>query len=242
MSRLVVLAALLGPAPPVAAADEPVPVTVRFLGGANKVPLEGLAVTVRANTGDWTADKKNKAAAGTTDKTGAAAFSLPPGRYYVDVASDKELPYLPHPAGYKGNSTRYHRQIAVVPHADHALTFHLADGCKLVLRAVDADTGTPVPGVGFATENALGEMWADDISGDNLGAKRGKAAAGVTDKDGTFTRLLAPRPGFTYFPWTLPAGYERVDGKEVELPTPVGTDKVEHVFKVRKKKGPDPAR
>ena len=79
----------------------------------------------------------------------------------------------------------------------------------------------------------------DDIFGDNLGAKRGKAAAGVTDKDGTFTRLIGPRPGYTYFPWTLPKGYERVDGKEAELPSPVGTEKVEHVFKLRKKKGLD---
>lgn len=236
MSRLVALAALVGMASSVAADDDPVPVTVRFLGGAKKVPLEGLAVTVRANTGDWTADKKNKVAAGTTDKTGAAAFSLPPGRYYVDVASDKELPYLHHPAGYKGNSTRYNRQFVVVPHADHALTFHLADGCKLVLKAVDAETGKPVPGVGFATENALGEIWATDIDGDNLGAKPLRGERGRTGEDGTVTRLLAPRPGFTYFPWTLPAEYERIDGKEVELPTPVGTDKVEHVFTVRKRK------
>lgn len=236
LAALVALVTLVGLASSAAAADDPVPVTVRFLGGAKKVPLEGLKLTVRANTGNWTADKANKLAAGTTDKAGTAAFSLSPGRYYIDTVSDKELPYLRHPIGYKGNSTHYHRQFAVVPHADHALTFTLSDGCRLVLRAVDADTGKPVPGVGFATENAPGEMWADDIFGDNLGAKKDKAAAGMTDENGTFTRLIGPRPGYTYFPWKLPTGYERADGTEVELPSPVGTEKVEHVFKLRKKK------
>jgi hypothetical protein len=42
-------------------------------------PLDGLKVTIRGDTGDWTADKKTKLADGVTDENGAANFALAPG-------------------------------------------------------------------------------------------------------------------------------------------------------------------
>lgn len=213
-------------------------VTITLLGGAKKIPLEGVKVTLRSSTGDWTADLKNKVADGKTGKDGAVGFTLKEGSYYVDIASEKELPYLGLPVGYKGHPNHYGRMIKVGK--EGAFEFNLADACKLTLRAVDADTGEGIPGVVFVTENALGEYWAEQINGDNLGATQiinGHTDDSLkTDKDGNFTRFMGPRPGWTYYVWTLPKGYTTPDAYgEVELKTPIGKDKVEHVFKIRKK-------
>src|SRR3954469_15037886 len=130
-------------------------VTVTLLGGAKKVPLEGVKVTLRGSTGDWTADLKNKVADGKTGKDGTVGFTLKDGSYYVDIASDKEMPYLGLPVGYKGHAHHYGRTVKVGDKT--SFEFNLADACKLKLRAVDADTGEGIPGVTFVTENALGE-------------------------------------------------------------------------------------
>jgi hypothetical protein len=212
-------------------------VTIAFLGGAKKAPMEGLKATLRGSTGDWASDLKNKVADGKTGKDGAVGFTLKDGSYYVDIDSDKELPYLGLPVGYKGHPAHYGRTIRV--EKEQTFEFNLADACKLTLRAVDADTGEGIPGVTFVTENALGEYWALPINGDNVGAKIVEKLTDdslKTDKDGNFTRFMGPRPGWTYYVWSVPKGYAIPDAYgEVELKTPLGTEKVEHVFKLRKK-------
>src|SRR5262249_23018936 len=86
MLRLVAAAVILGSAVPAQADDKKV--TVTCLGGAKKAPLEGLKVSIRSHTGDWSDDRRGKPlAVGKTGKDGAAAFALAPGRYYVDVES-----------------------------------------------------------------------------------------------------------------------------------------------------------
>jgi uncharacterized surface anchored protein len=196
-------------------------------------------VTLRRSTGDWTADLKNKVADGKTDKEGNVGFTLAAGSYYVDISSEKELPYLQQPAGYKGHPKHYGRSIKVGK--EQAFEFNLADACNLTLRAVDADTGEALAGAVFVTENELGEDWAARINGDNLGAKQvgdreEEEDALRTDKDGNFTRLMGPHPGYTYYIWKAPPGYRFADDRgEVSLETPIGTQKVEHVFKFKKK-------
>jgi hypothetical protein len=235
MIRVACVLVLLACAGVVRADDKKV--AIRFLGGAKKAPLDGLKVTVRGYTGDWTADRKNKLKDGTSDKNGTVAFALAPGRYYIDIASDKELPYLPLPVGHKGRPGHSDRTIKVGADAEQSFDFHLADACKLVLRAVDADTGKPLPGVVFVTESETAEDWGISINGDNIGAEHGKADE-ATDKDGYFTRLLGPREGYTYFAWPPPKGYEQVGKLEVTVPTPLGKEKAEHTFKFRKKDTP----
>jgi hypothetical protein len=238
MIRLIAAAVLLTFTPPAQAENKKV--TVTFLGGAKKTPLEGLKVSVRLSTGDWSEDHRRKPLTeGKTGKDGATSFTLTDGRYYVDIDSDKELPYLDRPVGFKHPPNTYSRFVKV--EKDQAFEFNLADACKLTLRAVDADTGQGIPGVVFVTENALGEYWAVQINGDNLGAKQvidGHTDDSLkTDKDGTFTRFMGARDGYTYYVWTVPKGYEVPAAYgEVELKTPVGMEKVEHVFKLRKKK------
>src|SRR4051812_3811584 len=100
MLRATSLLILLGFAVPAQAEDRKV--TVTFLGGAKKTPLEGLKVSVRSYTGDWSEDRRRKPLAeAKADKAGAATFALAEGRYYVDIDSDKELPYLDRPVGFK---------------------------------------------------------------------------------------------------------------------------------------------
>ena len=213
-------------------------VTITFLGGVKKVPLEGLKVTIRSYTGDWTADLKKKLVDGRTDKDGGVVFALTDGRYYVDIDSDKELPYLDCPVGFKTPPNLYDRMIRVGK--ERAFEFSLADACKMTLRAVDADTGKGIPGVVFVTENALAEYWGHAINGDNLGAKilieNWTDDSLKTDKDGNFTRFMGARDGYTYFVWAVPPGYALADKRgEVEVKTPIGTEKAEHVFKFKKK-------
>ena len=214
--------------------------TIRFLGGAKKTPIEGLKVTIRKHTGDWSVDQTKSLTDGKTDQKGNVRFLLPDGWYYVEIASDKELPYLDRPVGFKSPPNLYSRMIRVGK--ERAFEFNLADACKLTLRAVDADTGKGLPGAMFVTENAVGEFWAHAINGDNLGSKQiidnwdRIDDTLKSDKDGNFTRLIGPRHGYTYFVWAAPPGYE-IAGKseEVVLESPVGTEKVEHVFKFKKK-------
>lgn len=226
---VVVLLAGVGPAAPENART----VTIRFFGGPKKEPIAGLTVT--PCRGDYAVRKK--VAEGATDKTGAIALRLQPGRYYVDISPAKPLPYLRLPVGYEGHPVHYARVLVVDDRPAQTHEFHLAAATKLTLRAVDADTGKGIPGVALVTENALGEVWGVTIVADNIGWKSTKESdAEATDADGNFTRMVGPRPGYTYFAWTRPMGYEPVGRAEVELPTPVGTEAVEHVFRFRKKK------
>ena len=65
---------------------------------------------------------------------------------------------------------------------------------------------------------------------------RKKQGEEVTDKDGYLIRYMGPWEGYTYFAWPTPGGYETAGKAEVTIPTPLGTEKAEHVFKFRKKK------
>jgi hypothetical protein len=232
MLRAVSLLVLLGLALPAYAEDKKV--SFRFLGGAKKVPLEGLKVTIRAYTGDATADEKAKPLTdGKTDKEGTALFTLAEGYYYVQITSDKELPYLYMLVGdkSKGSPGRFSEMIRVGK--ETAFEFNLADACKLILRAVD-ENGKGMPGVSFMMMSQTAE-YSSAVIGDILGVDRQKQGKDVSDKDGYLVRYMGPWDGYTYFAWPTPEGYEVVGNLEVEIPTPLGKEKAEHTFKFKKK-------
>src|SRR4051794_10910309 len=107
-------------------------VSVTFLGGTKKAPLDGLKVTIRKHTGDWTKDHEAKPLTdGKTDRDGTVRFALADGYYYVELTSDKELPYLNIPVGYKAHPGYYDRFIKVGK--EQAFEFNLAEACKLTL-------------------------------------------------------------------------------------------------------------
>lgn len=226
------LALLAGNELPCAAKAEDKDVTIRFLGGANKTPLEGLQVTIRGYTGDWSVDQTKTLTDGKTDKHGAIGFTLAEGYYYVEIASEKELLYLDRPVGFKTPPNLYSRMIQV--EKETTFEFNLADACKMTLRAVDVDTGQGISGVCFVTESETAEDWGIPIYGDNLGANHKKQRDELTDENGYLIRYMGPRHGYTYFAWPDPEGYRHVGKFEVTLPTPIGTEKVEHVFKFKK--------
>jgi hypothetical protein len=61
-------------------------------------------VTIRKHTGDWTKDHEAKPLTDAkTDRDGTARFALADGYYYVEIDSDRELPYLEIPVRYKGS-------------------------------------------------------------------------------------------------------------------------------------------
>lgn len=208
-------------------------VTIRFLGGTRKTPLEGLKVTIRAYTGDWSLDKTKILSVGKTDKRGNAGFTLADGQYYVEIDSEKELLYLDRPVGFQAPPNIYSRMIQVGKEQD--FEFNLADACKLTLRAMDVETGQGIPGVCFVTESETAEQWGIAILGDNLGANHKQQSGELTDKDGYLIRYLGPRDGYTYFALPEPKGYTHIGKWEVTLPTPIGTKKVEHVFQFKRK-------
>lgn len=234
MIRIVTLIVLLVLALPAHAEDKKV--TVRFLGGAKKVPLDGLKVTIRAHTGDWSVDQKKSLTDGKTDKDGSVGFTLADGWYYVEIASDKEWPYLNIPVGYKAYPGYYDRMIKVGK--ETAFEFNLADACKLTLRAVDADTGKGIPGVAFEMLSPTAES-GGSVVGDNIGVNRKKQGEETTDKDGYLVRYMGPWEGYTYFAWPTPEGYKVVGDLEAVIPTTLGKAKAEHVFKFKKKEPGD---
>ncbi len=209
-------------------------VQILILGGMKKTPLPGIEVTVRD------ADKKPVATA-MTNMHGRAQFMLAVGVHYIGLSSPEELPYLQIPQDYRGHPIHYSRWIKVADvENEQGFSFNLADACRLTLRAVDIDTGRGIPGVVFATENALAEQWAQAIWADSLGAERIgqslKQDSLRTDEHGNFERFVGPRPGWVFFVWTFPDEFERVKQfEEVELDTKNGTRCAEHTFKFRRK-------
>jgi hypothetical protein len=184
-------------------------ITVRVLGGAEKMPLEGLELTV--SQARW-----QQGVSSTTQEDGTAMFSLLPGTYRIGLRSPKELPYLrieterPH----KGI---YHRRITVAKTPnDQQFDINLYDPCELVLRAVDEETGEGIPGVAFVTENVADEDWAQTIVDDTLGPRPLESGLPKdhesfwSDKDGYVRRLVGPRVGWEYWMWSTPAEYEMV--------------------------------
>jgi beta-lactamase regulating signal transducer with metallopeptidase domain len=233
---------------------------LRFVGGDRKEPLAGVKVEITDGYGD----AQKKFGPFTTDEKGSVKVTLPAAFYHLHLTSEKELPYLPVEALWnkasrgpspdlslyvkkdgvekwlRGESRDAGYEESVEPGGLPRITYTLLPACELVLRAVDSETGTGLPGVEFYEENAVGEEWAHPIDGENLGSKFSSdggdpAEASVTDKDGTFKRLVGANAGFLYGAGKTPAGYEGI-GHEVEVPIVYDQRQAEHVFKFRRVK------
>lgn len=237
-------------------------VEITLLGGSKKEPLADLDVEIISGRGQ-TPDRFGKFK---TDAAGRINVALAPKFYTLRLSSRKELAYLPIDTQVRNplpkpiptldlqitetkvakwvNGEAVDSELDQTASGDrkHRVTYTLISGCELVLRAIDADTGKGLPGAIFYMENALGEYWAHDISGDNLGAKRTvmeetkDAKPDTTDADGYFRRLVSTNEGYKYGVWKAPPGYEQVKpGVEVEIATPLGKPRAEYVFQFRQK-------
>ncbi len=237
-------------------------VEITLLGGSKKEPLAELDVEIISGRGQ-TPERFGKFR---TDDAGRIKVALTPKFYTLLLKSGKERVYLPidmqvsNPLPkpiptldllitetkvakwVNGQAIDSDSNQTAQGDRTHRVTYTLLPGCELVLRAVDADTGKGLPGAIFYMENALGEYWAHDISGDNLGAKRTvmeetkDAKPDTTDADGYFRRFVSTNEGYKYGVWKAPPGYEQVkSGVEVEIATPLGKPRAEYVFQFRQK-------
>ena len=224
---------------------------VRFVGGDQAEPIPGLQVTA-TNYGE---DAK-KYGPFTTDEEGKTKVSLPTtGSYRLTLGATKETPWLPVEKKWIGKrlggmNSLYlmvtkddlekgpgeeKGPLATSKNGERLVSFHLIRACKVVLRAVDADTGEGIPGAEFYTENALGEMWADEIFGKNIGYRKPILTKDRrTNSEGTFIRWLGSDAGYAYGVQRVPPGYELINPKEVEFNIRYGQAKAEHVFKFKR--------
>lgn len=233
-------------------------VEIRFVGGEKEEPLAGIEVLLTRGSGD----EQKKFGPFTTSESGTVVVSLPPAFYSLHLSSDKELPYLPVEKLWKGETrgprpsldllvtdTGAQKWLNGEPRDDGApcdpprITYSLLRACELVLRAVDAETGKGLSGTKFYEENAVGEDWAHDIDGENLGWREvaddapGADEANLSDSDGNFKRLVSASGGYAYGVAHPPAGY-KADGPahEVDLDILYGQKRAEQVFHFRRVK------
>ena len=235
-------------------------VELRFLGGEKREPLAGIEVLLTIGYGD----EQRQFGPFVTDDAGTAAVELPPAFYSLHLSSETELPYSRVEEIWNGKTRGHTPSLNLrvtdtsaekwlegtlrddgdeppaTPGNAPRITYNLLPACELVLRAVDADTGAGLPGAEFYEENALGEEWAHPIDGDNLGWKAiadeaaNAAEVNRTDADGNFKRLVSASGGYAYGVARPPAGYEAMDGREVDLDIPYGQERAEHVFLFRR--------
>ncbi|MBS0264200.1 MAG: hypothetical protein JSS02_19845, partial [Planctomycetes bacterium] len=203
-----------------------------------------------------------------TDNTGTIDVLLPLGYYRLALDSERELPYLAVERRWNGRSrgslpvmglnvtpTGVEKRMGDFPpdyESDPTaaeagvprITYHLLPGCSLVLRAVDAETGTGLRGAEFYQENAVGEDWADRVVGQNLGSRKPAAELQPadlvhwqTDEKGEFRRLVGANAGFKYGIKNSPPGYEPIEAQgEIDLPIVYGQPQAEHTFKFKRVK------
>jgi hypothetical protein len=239
------------------------PIRLQLLSSDKQAPLAGIEVVVTEGYGS---DQK-KFGPFITDEAGTIRAQLPVGFYSLHLKSQKELPYLPVEAHWNQRSRGPRPDLslrvtdsgaekwldgkrrdngvppAAAPEDATRIVYRLLPACELVLRAIDAESGQGLAGARFYTENALGEEWAHDIQGENLGAKplQDDAQADVkndaTDSEGIFRRLVGANANFTYGVASAPPGYEHLGGgREFEIPIIHGQRRAEHGFKFRQDK------
>lgn len=122
------------------------------------------------------------------------------------------------------------------------LVYRLFPACELVLKAIDIDTGRGLAGVTFDEENDLAEDWAHPIVPDHLRMVTRRADAvpsdtrQATDDRGEVRFWVGEKAGYKLSIAQSPPNYEAVEPRrEVEFNTNYGRNRVEIVFKFRRK-------
>lgn len=209
-------------------------VRFRMVGGEERKPLAGLELTVRFEEKEVTA---------TTLEDGVAPFQLGSGVYDVSFTSPRALPYLRFERTSESRRSEWRSIHLNDRPPEQTIDLVLANPCELVLRAVDAETGEGIEGVGFARENLAGEFWYDPIVNDTVASEseaseRAKVdrrdKSRLTDAQGYLRRLVGPyHKGWTYWVDVRPRDY--ASAASVRIDTPLGKKRVEHTFELRRK-------
>jgi beta-lactamase regulating signal transducer with metallopeptidase domain/protocatechuate 3,4-dioxygenase beta subunit len=232
-------------------------VSLRFLAAEDQQPLKGVTVEV-INARNL----EESHGSFTTDQTGSISVELSVGFYELRLTAKEAIPWLPIDRHWKNetyaSSSKLHLSVtetgiekwlgkrvvdgyeeSVEPGGTPRITYNLLRGCKLVLRAVDVETGKGLAGAEFSSENLYGEVWAQEIVGENIGWKKDAPEnINQTDMDGYLKRLVGGTGNYQYWVRKSPPGYEEVSNENVKPEIKYGQESWEHVFKFRKKKLP----
>ncbi len=177
----------------------------------------------QAAAGVWVSASNGDRATGTrasakTGDDGTVKLDLPPGTYRLSVRPKRESTFL----------TTYD-ELVIDESSNGKKQVQLRSGCTLILKAIDADTGTPIEGMSF---------WRDVK--DKQGARTGLNSTTlyvdhpVTDKDGVLTAIVEPGKRTIGVGWSkIPEGYQGGDGgRTLEC---IEGETVTATFEVRKK-------
>jgi len=158
-----------------------------------------------------------------SDKEGNATLKLPPGKYRLEGYPSQETYFI--------LPTSEDLTVEEAP-AEQSITLRQQEGCVLILKAIDADTGKGVPKIAFYSKEGRGNtrVRSGPFSGD----------APVTNEKGELRAVVKPgegRYGIGEYPIKeLPDGYERnqedLAGRKLVLPA---GKTITETFKIRKK-------
>jgi hypothetical protein len=215
------------------ALPRPRKVQVRLSGNDGRSPLAGVVIEARPTSDSEQIHVGNEwSARGVTDAEGSVTFTLSEGRFDLRLEAERPLD------GIALNEPRI-----TVRDAGHLQTFlrMIRRGADVVFRAVDFDTGAPIPGVSFWREMPEGEYWFEVVHNETIGSrateisdKAGREPPYVTDDRGTYRCQMQPARGWTYHVHHLPPGYEEVDSRGQTFDIP-GEGLLEKTFQLRKK-------
>jgi len=189
----------------------------------------GSAAGVHVSAGST--ERTHFSSSGESDEKGQVLLRLPPGKYRLHGFSEVATRYLP-----SGD-----RDLIVADGPEEqTATLQLDPGCVVTFKAVEAESGRPIPGLSFWSaadkEAALARRRENVLPQPNV-----SAPASVTNKDGKCTVIVKPgKLRFGYFEKEIPDGYvagaadDHTLGREVVL---AAGKSIEVEFKLRKTGG-----
>ena len=165
-----------------------------------------------------------------SDQEGKLTLKLPPGKYKLSASPPSTSEYV---------STHMDVEVTATP-GQQLLTLSIPRGAGLILKATDADSGIPIPGVAFWQQERTSP--AGSVLGKrNVALHPSKTSYPKTDDRGEIRAIAQPgtrRYGVGTNGFQLPEGYEPADnadrrfGRELTLES--GAE-VTVEFKLRKK-------
>jgi hypothetical protein len=196
-------------------------IPVRVVSAASGRPIAGIHVSGYQQRASGTADH------GASDEQGNVTLRLPPGEY-------KLLGDPPRGESKEGVVRTYQELIVAESREEQPVTLKMDQGCVLLLRAVDADTGKGIAGVNFwyDGDQPPGSRWGVQSSPSYVDHPK-------TDANGELRAIVLQgrrRYGVGFGP--PPDGYRplAVDSRGRELELPAGETVVAE-FKLRKPAG-----
>jgi RNA polymerase sigma factor (sigma-70 family) len=160
---------------------------------------------------------------GTSDKKGELTLKLPPGKYQLNADPARDSDFV---------RTSEDLTVAEKP-AEQSFVLRQQEGCVLILKAIDVDTGKGVPKVTFfrdVVENGV------TVGRAGANSDQGIVTSPVANDKGELRIVVQPGKG--RYSLGLPEGYDPANGANSELVRKLELSAgktITEVFKIRKK-------